>query len=472
VPQQQYIYHWDFGTGNVADTSNVQKPNFNFTQPGNYTIKLRVMSSFGCIKEETKSIVAYQGLGGSIAGPSSACEGQDVQFTGATLLPGQPQWRWLFHDGTTSQQQKPPLKKYMLPGVYVVKLLVNNNGCTDSLTHTLTVHAKPSGILSIHQVNLCKGGSLDIKATGGSSYSWSPSTGLNSVTGSQVSAAPASNTTYIVQAVNAFGCSSSDSIKISVTVPIRLQLAPEASVCKGNSLKLVASGASSYKWIINTTTLSNPTIPNPVANPAGNTLYTVTGTDAYNCFSDTASINVMVRPMPSVNAGADAAIIVGTPHQLTTTASSDVSTWTWTPVQYLSCSNCAMPEARPMQPMDYVVMVKNSFGCSASDTVSIKLLCSEGRIFIPNVFTPNNDGNNDRFTIKGEGIKLVHSLRIFNRWGETVFERSNFVLNDPNASWDGTCKGVPVSQGTYVYIAELSCNETNYTQKGVVTVLY
>jgi gliding motility-associated-like protein len=275
-----------------------------------------------------------------------------------------------------------------------------------------------------------------------------------------------------VQAVNEFGCSNSDSIQISVTLPIQLQLAPEASVCKGSSLKLVASGASSYTWIINSNTLNDPTIPNPTASPTGNTLYTVTGTDAYKCFSDTASVNVLVRPMPAVNAGADAEIIVGTLHQFTTIASSDVSSWTWTPSQYLNCSNCAMPEARPMQPMDYVVTVKNSFGCSASDTVSIKLMCSEGRIFIPNAFTPNNDGNNDRFTIKGDGIKLVRSLRIFNRWGETVFERSNFVLNDPNASWDGSYKGVAVSQGTYVYIAELSCNETNYTQKGVVTVLY
>jgi len=472
VPQQQYTYKWSFGTTNPADTSALQKPVFNFTQTGNYVIKLRVSSSFGCTKEVTHNLTAHQGLGAVITGPTAICEGADAQFAGTTLLPGQPQWQWIFSDGTSATQQQPPLKKYMVPGVYTIRLLVNNNGCIDSISHTLTVHAKPSNVLAAKQANLCKGSSMSIVATGGNTYSWGPALGLNTTSGNTVIASPNASTEYKVQATNQYGCSNSDSIKITVIPPLKLQVIANQSVCKGEKLQLVVSGAASYRWINNTGTLNNVNIANPIANPLANTVYTITGTDAYNCFSDTASINVVVQPVPSVSAGTDAEIIVGTAHQLAAVGSSDVNNWKWTPSKYLSCSDCAAPQTTPLEPMDYVVTVKNDFGCRASDTVSIKLLCSEGRIYIPNAFTPNNDGNNDVFTIKGSGIKLVRSFIIYNRWGEPVFERTNFRLNDRNASWDGKYKGMLVSPGTYVFIANLTCNESNYTQKGTVTVVY
>ena len=472
VPQQQYTFKWSFGTTNPADTSALQRPVFNFTQPGNYLIRLRVSSSFGCTKETTHTLAVYQGLGGGISGPAAICEGADAQFTGTTILPGQPQWQWFFHDGATANQQLPPVKKYLVPGVYPVRLLVNNNGCVDSITHTLTVHAKPTGVLAVKLANLCKGSSMSIVATGGDTYSWGPALGLNVTSGNVVVASPNLSTTFKVQVTNQYGCSNSDSIKITVIPRLQLQLTANQSVCKGEKLQLVVTGAGSYKWINNTASLSNPNVPNPIATPLSNTVYTITGTDAYNCFSDTANINVVVRPLPTVTAGADAEIVVGTSHQLSAVSSNDVNSWRWTPPKYLDCNDCPAPKATPMEPMDYVVTVKNNYGCRASDTVSIKLLCREGRIFIPNAFTPNNDGNNDVFTIRGSGIKLVRSFIIFNRWGEPVFERSNFLLGDRNASWDGKYKGMPVAPGTYVYIANLTCNENNYTQKGVVTVVY
>jgi gliding motility-associated-like protein len=163
---------------------------------------------------------------------------------------------------------------------------------------------------------------------------------------------------------------------------------------------------------------------------------------------------------------------MGSPHQLQPTASSDVQTWSWSPSKYLSCTTCKSPEAKPVEPMNYQVTVTNAFGCTATDTVSIKLFCSESRIYIPNSFTPNNDGVNDRFSIKGQGIRVVKYLGIYNRWGELVFERSNFQVDDKNGAWDGRFKGLLVPTGSYVYFAEMSCNEKTFTQKGTVTVVY
>lgn len=251
-----------------------------------------------------------------------------------------------------------------------------------------------------------------------------------------------------------------------------MQLATEASVCEGSSIQLQVSGANKYQWINNTSSLSNSGVANPVAKPDVSTMYTVVGADANNCFKDTTSINVIVRPLPIVDAGPGTDLLAGASYQLQPVVSNDVTSYQWSPSKYLSCSNCLNPLTTPLEPMLYTLSVRNGFGCISSNTVTIRLLCSESRIFIPNSFTPNNDTKNDPFIIKGQGIKLVKSLRIYNRWGELIFERKNFFPNDINAAWDGKYGGQPVPAGNYVYIAELSCNEHTYMQKGTVLVIY
>jgi gliding motility-associated-like protein len=85
-------------------------------------------------------------------------------------------------------------------------------------------------------------------------------------------------------------------------------------------------------------------------------------------------------------------------------------------------------------------------------------------IYIPNAFTPNGDGINDTFGVKGEGIKDFRLL-IFNRWGEVIFEST-----EPRKQWDGRVSGEPVQQGTYVY--ELYANGVKKGRTGSVTVIY
>ena len=129
--------------------------------------------------------------------------------------------------------------------------------------------------------------------------------------------------------------------------------------------------------------------------------------------------------------------------------------------------------ASPRTPIDYIVTVKNQYGCMASDSVSVKLACSENFVFIPNSFTPDNDGKNDVFYIKGKGIGIIKSLVIYNRWGETVFENKNFNIDDRSTGWNGRFKGVLVPAGSYVYFAEMQCDSGQpILKKGTVTVLY
>jgi gliding motility-associated-like protein len=236
---------------------------------------------------------------------------------------------------------------------------------------------------------------------------------------------------------------------------------------------LKATGASSYQWINSTTGLSTTQVGNPVATPVANISYTLVGSDPYNCFKDTAVVNVTVQPLPTVMGEPDIDMIAAETHQLTATASADVVSWKWSPDDYLSCTACPSPITTPRMPMDYVVMVKNQWGCAASDTVAVRLQCSDGFVFIPNTFTPNNDGKNDVFYIKGKGIGIIKSLIIYNRWGEVVFEKKNFNIDDKAAAWDGKYKGVLAPVGSYVYFAEMQCDAGEpILRKGTVTVVY
>jgi gliding motility-associated-like protein len=92
-------------------------------------------------------------------------------------------------------------------------------------------------------------------------------------------------------------------------------------------------------------------------------------------------------------------------------------------------------------------------------------------VYIPNAFSPDDDGVNDIFMIRGVGIS-IKSFRIFNRWGNLVFEKQSFDANDPKYAWDGKIKGVPATPDVFVYIAEIVCdNGTIKMFKGNVTVL-
>jgi gliding motility-associated-like protein len=232
---------------------------------------------------------------------------------------------------------------------------------------------------------------------------------------------------------------------------------PDDSVCVGNSILLTASGADKYSWYP-ATGLDNPNIHNPKAKPQTSTLYTVVGMDKDNCFTDTATVFIKVNPYPTVNAGPDVTIPVGNSVLLQPTSSADVISWQWAPPYNLSCIDCDTTKATPKRNTKYTVSVKNSGGCISSDDIIISLVCNWGNLFIPNTFSPNNDGSNDKFYPRGTGIALVRSLRIFNRWGEVVFERMNFSANDEKLGWDGTYKGQLLTSDVYVYTCEIICD--------------
>lgn len=465
-------YKWDFGTGNPADTSDVKNASFRYTTPGTYTVRFKVTSPYGCVKETTATIVVNQRAIGSITAVEESCEQSMVQFNGTATPATGVQWLWNFGNGTTSTLPTPPAQLYSTAGSYTVTLQLTRNGCVDTKTHELTVFAKPVvNALPRSQV-LCLGDAITLTANGGGSYVWSPSTGLSNTTIANPVASPTSSTIYRVQVTTDKGCMNQDSVMITVAQPIDVTASGTADLCRGLSQQLTASGATTYQWINNTTGLNNTAISNPVAKPDVTSTYTVVGYDAYNCFRDTAAVTITVRDLPTVNAGPDVMVPAGTPHQLTAAASNDVTNWLWSPGTHLDCVACPSPMATPKMETAYVVKVNNQWGCSAMDTVVLKLQCAIANVRISDAFTPNNDGKNDVFYISGSGIKLIRYLRIYDRWGGLMYEKTAFGIDDRSSAWDGKVNGQPVATGTYVYVTELECSSgERFVKKGTVTLI-
>jgi len=144
----------------------------------------------------------------------------------------------------------------------------------------------------------------------------------------------------------------------------------------------------------------------------------------------------------------------------------------WTPPISLDCPTCLSHTVQPLQNTTYVLTAIDPNNCIAIDSVTI-LVVKNRPIYIPNAISPNDDGINDGFTLYGgPAARQINRLRIFDRWGELIFDTSNIALGDENAGWDGTIRGQPANAGVFVFVAEVGfIDDINVLYEGDVTIL-
>jgi len=463
-------YHWTFGTGNPGDTANTPNPVFTYgaTGPGTYLVHLTVTSAPGCQTQSTDSVVVTHSDPGTIAGPSAACAGDTLRFTAspAFATPGL-QWTWVFA-GNVLDTGVLSAPLVLSPGNYSINLISVLGGCGDTTAASVTVHPLPDIAPTPTASNICLGNSVPLLAHDGITYAWSPATGLDNPALAGPVANPTVSTTYTVLVTSVYGCVDSDSVLVSVSGPFKMQVPVDTFVCKGDSIQLDPAGAYTYQWI-NGIPPSDTANPAPWVSPSVNTTYTVAGFDKYDCFSDTASVTVAVEPLPAVQASPVGILPAGNSVTLTATGSPDIVGWTWSPTAGLSCISCAAPLSTPDSSMVYTVTGHTIYGCAASDTVRITLVCHENSVVVPTAFTPNGDGVNDIFYPTGKGARLISSFRIYGRWGNLVFERHNIALRDISNGWDGRLNGKDQPVGAYVYFVDVICDTgEGFTLKGTV----
>ncbi|MFP5042632.1 PKD domain-containing protein [Parasediminibacterium sp. JCM 36343] len=471
-------YHWNFGTGNPADTSNLASPSFKYTVPGKDTLSLYVKSITGCEVKLKDTVTVKPVATASISGVSSICEGVLSQYTATTTSTSPIKWKWEFNNGNNDTTQIPALqaliaKASSLDSIYVT---TNLDGCMDTAYHLVTVYKKPVIDILPRDPAICldKAGVV-LTAHDGINFDWSPKTFISDTLSATPTVNPKNDTKYKVQVINANKCVNTDSVSITVAKPFILYMPKDTSVCINSSVQLYGSapGIDSFQWINGTNGLSNTNISNPLANPIVKTTYTLVGYDKYKCFTDTNYTTVFVEPLPTVNAGNSVTIPVGTDTKFTPLVSNDVTKYQWVPSNYLDCDTCPTPTATPRADIGYTLTVKTQYGCEAKGNISIKLLCQGLTLSMPTGFVPNSKNSlTNRFYPIGKGVKIVKKFTIYNRLGASLFEKSNFDINDASFGWDGRYHDADQPAGTYVYVLEATC-DTGYPifDKGTVVLI-
>jgi len=333
--------------------------------------------------------------------------------------------------------------------------------CTDTVTITVQNPAAPA----VSNVSYCQGATASVltaTASAGNSLLWysTATGGAASSTAPTPSTTTVGSTTYYVSQITPQGC---ESARASLTVTVNAL--PQASItasktpiiCTGDSVVFSVSpqvAGQSYVWYKDGVIITGATSTSYAAKQSG--AYSVRVTNSNGCSITTATSTLNVYPWPTVNAGPDKEVPAGTSVDIIT-QTTNAQSIAWSPVTGLSCTNCASPTATVNFPIVYIVTVTSAGGCSVSDTVAIQLVCEDDLLYMPNTFTPNGDGENDRFYPMGKGLGEVTVFRIVNRLGQVVYTRSRFAINNASYGWDGTFNGADLGMDVYSYYIEVPC---------------
>jgi gliding motility-associated-like protein len=466
-------YAWEFGDGG---TSALQNPSHFYASPGQYFPQLIVVTNRGC-RDTTLLPVPVKIVASPQADFTNALNGCTPVTAGFSAFLTVPDssainWNWNLGNGNTSTLQTTPAQTYTTAQAYNVELIAtNSSGCKDTVNKSFEVYPIPV-INAGNDVQICRGKPTALNAAGGATYSWSPALGLSCTNCANPMASPDFNQKYLVTGSSIHGCSNVDSLNITVIQPFVMDNKRDDTICVGSSVRLFASGANSYAWSPSAG-LNNITTPLPVASPKTTTTYRVIGSDAYGCFKDTGYTTIKVYPIPQIDAGKDIIMKNGAaPVTITPTISPDITNTYWLTAPGILYSNSPSVTVQPKATTEYTVEARNPGGCKTTDKLTVFVMCDGTNIFIPNTFSPNGSGTNDIFYPRGSGIFTIKLLRIFNRWGEVVFEKVNFSPNDSRAGWDGTVKGKKVNSDVFVYTAEVMCeNNTVMILNGNIALL-
>lgn len=314
---------------------------------------LTMTNASGCLRSYAKPITVYTNSISISSSTLSICQGATLTLTGT----GAQTYTW--SSGATSSSIS------ISPTVNTTYSLTGTNPCgTYTRSISITVNPITGTITSSPSFSICKGGSTTLTASGGTSYTWSPSTALSSTNTAATVASPTISTTYSITLANAAGCSRTYTRTISVYTNSVILTPSALQICKGNSLTISATGAQTYTWSTGATT---PTIS---VSPTVNTTYSVSGTNPCGTFTSAVTITVSVVS-PTITSSPSFSICSG---NTTTLTASGGNSYTWSPSASLSATNTAVVSASPSLSTTYTLTAANTLGCIKTYTQTVSVL--------------------------------------------------------------------------------------------------
>jgi gliding motility-associated-like protein len=264
-------------------------------------------------------------------------------------------------------------------------------------------------------------------------YKWSTGSTIRNITVTQ-------GGKYTVDAVTADGCKASDSTIVSL-VDVNIDNR-DTTICSLSSLNIGLSSSFTHKYRWSTGDIT----PSIVVNPTETTTYYVNATDDITTCTDSIKVSVEL-PAKGIRYPTQD-IIVNRPTELT--ARNFGKAYLWTPDLQLNSPRLLNPIITPSKQQQYTVKITTDAGCITIDTVLIRVF-PDRNIYVPEGFTPDADGRNDRLYPIPVGIREMRTFRIYNRWGTLLFDNKNANIN---TGWDGTYLGNAQPMESYVWIAE------------------
>lgn len=353
-------YAWSPTSG--LSSSTIFNPVASPTTTTTYSVI--VTGASGCSSTDTVT-VKVNPIPTVDAGPTlSICAGSSTTLNGT----GASNYSWSPSTGLSNPSIANPVATPASPITYTLTG-TTVYGC--SAMDTMSIFLNGITVTTSAPVSICNGGNTTLTASGGTSYTWSPAASLSNATIANPVASPTATTTYTVIGTSGSGCADTTTVTVTVNPLPSVNAGATVAICNGATTTLNGSGALSYLWSP-AGTLSNANIPNPICSATSTTLYTLTGTDVNGCVN-TDTLTIVVKPLPTADAGLNTSICSGT--TTTFNATGGVS-YSWSPSTGLSNPSIPNPIASPSATTSYTVTVTGSNGCVNTDVVTVSVNAS------------------------------------------------------------------------------------------------
>ncbi len=451
------------GTASVAITDGTEPVSYTWSHDatvtgasasnlpaGEYTIT--VTDANTCTSEVTVTVANENGPEASGTATAAACASTDGTAS-VTATGGTAPYTYLWNDPLA---QTTANVTGLAPGDYITTVTDANN-CI--ITTTVTVEGFiPPPVVTCGDVTDTSVEFLWTAVPGAESYEVTINGNTQTVAADELSiiqtGAEGETISISVTAVGAVVCGISETVDWQCTV-LTTNCPPQpadilnlnASYCLGDgSIPLTANPAGG-SFMIDGLPATNL---DPASLGPGVHDISYSYLDADGCLF-TGSTTVSISNATVTASPANVIIASGSTIALNAVGTSGLGgalSYTWSPAEGLSCTDCANPIATPNGSTTYTVTVVDEYGCAASASVSIGVTF-ENTVVVPNAFSPNGDGFNDLFRVRGNNIEEIE-VHIYNRWGQEVYNKTSVDLAE---GWDGTFKDIPMEIGVYVYYA-------------------
>ena len=446
-----------------ANTYTVNGGNFVVSPTSNTSYSVTGTSTAGCISNAAVVSVTVNPLPNvtAVSNPSSICSGESAMLTAS----GASSYSW-FPSGNTNTILVTPntTTTYSVIGI-------DNKGCSN--TASISILVKPNPTVSVNNATICSGTqavlNANVNPNTGIVYNWLPG-GENS---SSITVNPNATTVYSLS-VNLDGCLSMATSTVNVVTAITPNVAfsyngPYCTNQNAVSPILPLTFANGGQFNSTPEGLNiNPNTGeiNPTTSEPG--IYQVTYTLAASGCSTSASgtANIQITVPVQLNLAPQVSMLSGEAYTLNV---SGASSYSWSPPEFLSCTDCQNPIASPPYSMTYCVSSPNEV-CLAKTCISIYVEtgCQGRELALPNAFSPNGDGNNDEYCLRGWNECIAEfKITIYNRWGEKVYESEQTEF-----CWDGSYKGKTQETEVFVYMLKAKLKDgTQISKNGNITLL-